>query len=78
MEQDGVGWIIFVVFLLVDSLGLERTQKWFAIDIMYLKMHKAECWRENNGIGELANLSSCLSLVMGCDWGQLRTLKSGA
>ena len=22
MERDGVGWIIFVVFLLVDSLGL--------------------------------------------------------
>ena len=43
MERGKIGWISFVVFLLVDSLGLERTRKWFAIDIMYLKMRKAEC-----------------------------------
>ena len=42
-ERGAVGRIIFVVFLLVDSLGLERTRKWFAIDIMYLKMRKEEC-----------------------------------
>ena len=46
MERDAVGRINFVVFLLVDSLGLERPRKWFAIDIMYLKMRKAECWSE--------------------------------
>ena len=43
MERDAVGWIIFVAFLLVDSLGLERTRKWCVIDIMYLKMRKTEC-----------------------------------
>ena len=51
MERGAVGRIIFV-FLLVNSLGLERTQKWFAIDIMYLKMRNAECWSENDKIGE--------------------------
>ena len=52
MERDAVGRIIFVVFSLVDSLGLERTRKWFVIDIMYPKMRKAECWSENDSIGE--------------------------
>ena len=52
MERDALGRIIFVVFLLVDSLGLERTRKWFVIDITYLKMRKAKCWSENDGIGE--------------------------
>ena len=37
MEQGAVGRVIFAVFLLVDSLGLERTRKWFVTDIMYLK-----------------------------------------
>ena len=63
MERGKVGWNIFVVFLLVDSLELQRTRKWFAIDIMYLKLRKAGCWSENNGIAEQANLSSCRSLV---------------
>ena len=36
MERGAVGRIIFVKFLLVNSLGLERTRKWFVIDIMYL------------------------------------------
>ena len=52
MERGAVGRIIFVVFLLVGSLRLERTRKWFGIDIMYLKMRKAECWSENDRIGE--------------------------
>ena len=52
MERDAVGRIVFAVFLLVDSLGLERTRKWFVIDIMYLKMRKTECWRR---MIELAN-----------------------
>ena len=52
MERGAVGQIIFVVFLLVDSLGLERTRKWFVINIMYPKMRKAECWSENDSIGE--------------------------
>ena len=52
IERGGFGWNIFVVFLLVDSLGLERTWKWFVIDIMYLKMCKAECWSENDSIGK--------------------------
>ena len=43
MERDAVGRIIFVAFLLVDSLGLERTRKWCVVDIMYLKMRKTEC-----------------------------------
>ena len=55
-ERSAVGRIIFVVFLLVDSLGLKRTPKWFVIDIMYLKMRKTECWSivtsENDRIGE--------------------------
>ena len=52
MEQGAVGRIVFVIFLLVESQGLERTPKWFVIDIMYLKMRKAECWSENDRIGE--------------------------
>ena len=52
MKRVGVGEIVFVEFLLVDSLGLQRTWKWFVIDIMYLKMRKAECWSENDRIGE--------------------------
>ena len=52
MERGAVGRIVFAVFLLVDSLGLERTRKWFVIDIMYLKMRKTECWRR---MIELAN-----------------------
>ena len=52
MERGAVGRIIFVEFLLVHSLGLERTRKWFVIDIMYLKMRKTECWSENDRIGE--------------------------
>ena len=52
MERGAVGGIIFVVFLLVESLGLKRTRKWFVIDIMYLKMRKTECWSENDRIGE--------------------------
>ena len=40
MERGELGQNIFVVFLLVDSLGLERTRKWFVIDIMYRKMRK--------------------------------------
>ena len=51
-ERGAVGRIIFVVFLLVESLGLKRTRKWFVIDIMYLKMRKTECWSENDRIGE--------------------------
>ena len=31
---------------------------------MNLKMHKAECWGENDSIGEYANLSSCHNLPM--------------
>ena len=34
MARGAVGRIIFLVFLLVDSLGLERTRTWFVIDIM--------------------------------------------
>ena len=41
MERGAVGRNIVVVFLLVDILELEQTQKWFVIDILYLKMHKA-------------------------------------
>ena len=52
MERGAVGRIIFVVFLLVDSLGLERTRKWFVADIRYLKMRKAEYWSKNDSIGE--------------------------
>ena len=56
MVRGAVGRIIFVVFLLVDSLGLKRTRKWFVIDIMYLKMRETECWSivtsENDRIGE--------------------------
>ena len=52
MERGAVGQIIFVVFLLVDSLGLKRTRKWFVIDYMYLKLRKTECWSENDRIGE--------------------------
>ena len=52
IERGAVGGIIFVVFLLVDSLGLERTRKWFVIDIINLKMRKTECWSENDRIGE--------------------------
>ena len=48
MERGAVGRIVFVVFLLMDSLGLEQTRKWFVIDIMYLKMHKTESWSEND------------------------------
>ena len=44
MERGGVGWIIFIEFLLVDCLALERTRKWFVIDIMNRKMCKAKCW----------------------------------
>ena len=52
MERGAVGQIIFVVFLLMDSLGLKRTRKWLVIDILYLKMRKTKCWRENDRIGE--------------------------
>ena len=52
MERGGLGWNIFVVFLLVDSLEFERTRKWFVIDMMYRKMHKAESWSENDSIGK--------------------------
>ena len=52
MERGGLGWNIFVVFLLVDNLGLERTQKWFVNDMMYRKMRKAESWSENDSIGK--------------------------
>ena len=52
MERDAVGRIIFVVFLLVDSLGLERSRKWFVTDIRYLKMRKVEYWSKNDSIGE--------------------------
>ena len=52
MERGAVSRIIFVVFLLVDSLGLERTRKWFVTDIKYLKMRKAEYWSKNDSIGE--------------------------
>ena len=52
MERGAIGRIIFVVFLLVDSLGLERTRKWFVADIRYLKMRKAEYWSKNDSIGE--------------------------
>ena len=31
---------------------MERGGKWFVIDIMYLKIRKAECWSENDSIGE--------------------------
>ena len=48
MERGAVGRIVFVVFLLMDSLGLEQTRKWFVIDIMYLKMRKTESWSEND------------------------------
>ena len=52
MERGGLGWNIFVVYLLVDSLGLELTRKWFVIDMMYRKMRKAESWSENDSIGK--------------------------
>ena len=52
MERGVVGRIIFVLFLLVDSLGLERTRKWFVTDIRYLKMRKAEYRSKNDSIGE--------------------------
>ena len=52
MERGGLGWNSFVVFLLVNSLGHERTRKWFVIDMMYRKMRKAESWSENDSIGE--------------------------
>ena len=50
MERGAVGWID----LLVDSLGpgTLTNLKWFVIDIMYLKMRKAECWSENDSFGE--------------------------
>ena len=52
MERGGLGWNIFVVFLLVDNLGLEQTRKWFVNDMMYRKMRKAESWSEKNSIGK--------------------------
>ena len=52
MERGGLDWNIFVVFLLVDNLGLERTRKWFVNDMMYRKMRKAESWSEKNSIGK--------------------------
>ena len=52
MERGAVGRIIFVVFLLVNSLGLERTRKWFVTDTRYSKMRKAEYWSKNDSIGE--------------------------
>ena len=52
MERGAIGRISFVVFLLVDSLGLERTRKWFVTGIRYLKTRKAEYWSENDSIGE--------------------------
>ena len=52
MDQDAVGRNIFVVFLLVNSLGLERTRKLFVTDIRYLKMRKAEYGSKNDSIGE--------------------------
>ena len=52
MERGGLGWNILVVFLLVDSLGLERTRKWFVINMMYRKMRTAESWSENDSIGK--------------------------
>ena len=52
MERDAVGRIIFVVFLLVNSLGLERTRKLFVTDIRYLKMRKADNGSKNDSIGE--------------------------
>ena len=52
MERGGLVWNIFVVFLLVDNLGLERTRKWFVNDMMYRKMRKAESWSEKNSIGK--------------------------
>ena len=45
-------FLMFVVFLLVDNLGLERTRKWFVNDMMYRKMRKAESWSEKNSIGK--------------------------
>ena len=39
------------IFVLVDSLELEKGLL-LNTDIMYLKMRKAECWSENNRIGE--------------------------
>ena len=63
MERGAVGWIIFGVVLLVDSLGFKQTRKWFVIDITYLKMRKPECWSKNDSIGAEANLSSYHSLV---------------
>ena len=52
IKRGVVGWIIFVVIVVVERLGFERTQKWFVIDIRYLKMRKAECWSENDIIRE--------------------------
>ena len=52
MERGGLGLKYFVVFLLVDNLGLERTRKWFVNDMMYRKMRKAESWSEKNSIGK--------------------------
>ena len=52
MERGAGGRIIFVIFLLVDSLELEQTRKWFLIGIMYLKMRKAGYWSENDSISE--------------------------
>ena len=52
MDRGAVGRIIFFELLLVDSLELERTRKWFVIDVMYLKMRKTECCSENDRIGE--------------------------
>ena len=52
MERGAVGWIIFDFFLLVDGLKLKKTQKWLVVDILHLKKRKAECWNENDRIGE--------------------------
>ena len=40
------------LFLLVDSLGFERTRKWFVIDIMHLKMSKAKYWSQIDSNGK--------------------------
>ena len=52
MERGALGRIIFVIFLLVDSLRSLLGLEWLVIEIMYLKMHKADCCSENYSIGK--------------------------
>ena len=67
MERRAVGRIIFVVFLLVNSLEFERTRKWFVIDIMHLKMSngafRLDAKQREAKVGELRQPSRVVDYV---------------